>query len=357
MKRLTLTVATLLGGFHAIAQNNNSTVIQTGDFNRALVTETGTHTSSVLQKSNAGSAMDENLATVTQSNITATGVKNSVSKVEQHGNSHISTVTQVGQNSLEAYIGSNGSVVAQNVNNETFANQYGQGNNGKQFIQGSSAEGSFFSLRQNGSDNTSEQTANDAQDSKGYVTQSGHRNDAWQFLEGSGNEAHIEQSQDDNVAFQEIVGSGSQDNYSKILQTGDENIVRVVTEGDNNDFNATQLGDRNRVLGLTGTLTSFAGQTGSGNNALLTQSGNDNEFLILQNGDGNIITGATSLGALQLGNGNSAIYSQDGADNKIISDQYGDNNKETITQVGNGHISTVYQSGASNRATVRQTDN
>jgi len=356
MKRLTLTVATLLGGFHAIAQSNNSVITQTGDFNKALVTETGTHTSTVLQKSNAGSAPGENLATVTQSNIQLNDVKNSVSKVEQHGNTHTTTVVQQGQNTLEAYIGSNGSVAAENVNNETYANQFGNGNIGKQFVQGSSSEGSFLSLRQSGSDNNSHQVASSAVDSEGYVIQSGARNDADQHVEGIGNEAHIEQTQDDNTAFQQILGAGSEDNYSRILQVGQENVARVVTTGNNNYFDASQLGDGNKVWGLTGTPTSYAEQTGNGNKAQLAQIGDDNEFRIYQNGDGNIITGATSLGALQFGNGNSAIYSQDGTNLKIISDQYGDNNKETVTQVGNGHISTVYQSGASNLATVRQAD-
>jgi hypothetical protein len=357
MKRLTLTVAALLGGFHAIAQGNNSTVTQTGDFNDALVNETGTHRSTVLQNSNAASLSEKNQTTVTQSNITAGNLKNSVSKVEQHGKSHVTTVIQQGQNSLEAYIGSNGIVANSNENNETYAKQYGAGNIGKQIIQGSSSEGSFLSLTQGGTDNESHQVASNAVDSKGYVTQSGLRNDAWQELEGSNNEARIQQTQDDNHAFQQILGTGSDNNMSMVSQIGHFNVARVVTTGSDNFFDASQVGDRNEVLGLSGALTSHAEQTGDENSATLAQIGNDNKFLILQDGNGNIITGSTSTGALQLGDGNSATFSQEGVGHKIISDQYGNNNTEIVTQTGNGNISTVYQSGAFNRATVRQADN
>jgi hypothetical protein len=356
MKKLTLTVAALLAGFHAIAQSNTSVVTQTGDFNKAVVTETGTHSSIVLQKSNAGSSTDENVATVTQNNITPSGIKNSTSKVEQHGNSHNSTVEQQGQNSLEAFIGSNWTLVAENVNNETFAYQYGTANDAQQYVQGASSEGSLLHLRQSGADNQSHQVASDAIDSKGYVKQSGNGNNAWQYIEGVENEAHIQQTQDGNVAFQEILGGTSQNNYSIIQQVGSENIARVVTQGDNNYFNASQLGDHNTVLGLSGDLTSFAEQTGNGNSILLAQIGNNNEFRILQNGDGNIIKGASSIGALQFGDGNSAIYSQDGTDLQIISDQYGNNNSEVVTQTGHGSISKVFQSGVGNLATITQAD-
>lgn len=356
MKKFTITVATLLGGLHAFAQNNHSKVYQTGDFNKAIVTERGTHASTVVQNSNAGLILNENQATVTQSDISIFNLNQSISLVEQYGNSHKTTVVQQGQNILEAFIGSNGSFVEANVANELISSQYGRGNDAKQFIEGAVANESIMSLNQNGKENTSIQIARNAIIGKGLVGQSGNQNTVFQLVEGVTNEARIDQTQDNNVAVQLITGSLSTDNLSMISQIGFANNVRIQTEGDNNNFDAIQLGNENRVTSLSGLANSFAGQFGNNNQAQLVQVGDENVFQIFQNGIGNNINGATNAGALQLGNGNTGIYSQDGSALTIVSDQYGDNNKEWVTQTGQGSISNVYQSGVTNSATILQAD-
>ncbi|REA57755.1 hypothetical protein DSL64_22745 [Dyadobacter luteus] len=353
MKKLTLTVATLLSGFHVLAQNNSSVVTQLGDYNKGTVNQNGKHSSSVLQTSNATLSTQENVTDVTQKNISAFNLKESDSKVEQFGHSHTTTVIQDGKNTLEAYIGSSG---AFNQNNETYSKQYGSENAGLQRIEGSVSTVSFLSLNQSGISNTSDQVAHQAVDSKGIVTQSGNFNDASQRVEGSDNEARIQQTSDGNSAFQQIIGWNSADNFSMITQSGKDNNARIVTEGDNNRFDATQLGDRNSVVGLAGTPSSNATQRGDGNNILLNQIGNDNAFHIRQEGNDNTITGTSVSGALQLGNNNTGVFAQDGSDLKIISDQFGNNNMQIVTQTGNGSESTVFQSGTTNMARVTQAD-
>lgn len=336
-----------------LAQNNSSVVTQLGDYNKGTVNQNGKHSSSVLQTSNAALATQENVTTVTQNNISAFNLKESNSRVEQFGHSHTTTVIQDGKNSLEAYIGSAG---AFNQNNETYSKQYGSDNAGLQRIQGSSSARSFLSLNQSGVSNQSEQIAYQATDSKGIVTQSGKYNEASQRIEGGDNEARIQQTSDGNSAFQQIVGPNSTGNFSTINQSGNDNNARIVTQGDNNSFDATQLGHRNSVVGLAGTPSSNAIQYGDGNDILLNQIGNDNAFHIRQEGNDNTITGTSVSGALQLGNNNTGIFSQGGSDLTIISDQFGNNNMQTVTQTGNGSESTAFQSGASNMARVTQAD-
>ncbi|TDE15318.1 hypothetical protein [Dyadobacter psychrotolerans] len=356
MKKLTLTVATLLGGFHVFAQNNGSTVTQIEDFNKSVINQSGTHTSSVLQISTAASVSGENQALVTQNNIPGFQTNNSTSKVEQYGNSHLTTVLQTGQNSLEAYIGSDGTSVGANVDNETSAIQYGTANIAKQIVRGSSATESLLSLNQAGTSNNSHQIASWAVSSEGHVQQSGNRNDVWQQVDGLRNEARVEQFDNDNYAFQWIEGGASADNLSKVSQMGDFNNARVYTHGTDNSFSASQMGDRNDLVGLSGNIYSNAEQIGTDNKALLSQIGDNNKFQIGQDGDRNTIKGTTASGALQLGDFNTGIFSQDGNDLTIISGQFGNNNAETVLQTGNLSKSTVHQSGALNNGIVTQSD-
>ena len=356
MKKLTLTVAALLSGYYVFAQSNGSVVTQTGDFNQSVVSQSGTHTSTVLQKSSGEMDAEKNQATVTQKNIPVFQTQGSVSKVEQYGKEHTTTVIQTGRNSLEAYIGSDGSTVSENADNETYATQYGSDNTAKQIVRGSSATKSSLLLNQGGTKNNAHQIASWAVSSEGNVLQSGNRNDAWQHVDGTRNEASIEQFDNDNYAFQWIEGGASADNVSEISQMGDLNNARVYTKGSENTFRVDQMGDQNQVIGLSGNIYSNAQQTGTENTAILSQMGDNNTFRIAQDGDRNKIQGTTTSGALQLGDINTGIFSQNGNDLTIISGQFGNNNIESVTQAGNLSKSVVLQSGGFNTGNVAQSD-
>lgn len=354
MKKIIVTVAMLLAGGYVFAQNSVSTIVETGDYSKAIVTQAGTHNSSVLQKSNATSVAEENLVTITQTNIPIYNTTGNASKVEQHGNSHISTVTQIGDNALEAYIGSDGLTVDANVDNETFARQNGVGNIGLQYIKGAVANESKLTLNQGGFDNTSTQTASGSISSSGSVAQAGNRNESWQQVEGQRNEAFTIQLGDDNYSFQWIEGAGSADNISYALQAGDRNTSRVLTKGDENVFNLSQIGNDNISVGITGDINSNAEQIGDGNSAVLTQTGDDNQFWVEQKGNDNSIKGTTLVGAFQLGTNNKAIFSQNGDENTIVSNQIGHDNFEKVIQTGESHHSITRQTGNANVGNISQ---
>jgi minor curlin subunit len=354
MKKIILTVAALLAGGFVFAQNSVSTIVETGDHSRAIVTQAGTHTSSVLQKSNATSVADENLATITQTNIPVYNTTGNSSLVEQHGNSHIITVIQIGDNALEAYIGSDGSFVDANTDNETFARQNGVGNDGEQYIRGGGATKSKLTLNQGGLTNSSTQIASWAVSSKGTVSQAGNSNGSWQQVDGTKNEASTTQLGDDNYSFQWIENGGSSDNRSNVLQAGNRNTSGVLIKGDDNVFSLSQIGNDNVLVGITGGIYSNAEQIGDGNSAVLTQTGDENEFWVEQTGNDNKIKGTTLVGALQLGTGNKAIFSQNGDENTIISNQVGHNNFEKVIQTGEEQNSITRQTGVANVGNISQ---
>ena len=357
MKIIFLTVAATLAGYYLMAQDNVSLVGETGDFNRAVITQVGTHSSSVLQKSNSSSQADENLATITQTNIPGYNTSGSLSNVEQHGVSHLSTVVQVGKNSLEAYIGSDGSSVDANIDNTTNTVQFGTDNLGKQYIRGASANNSLLSLDQGGQSNNSVQTASWAIFSKGVVFQSGNANGSWQQIDGSENEAHTTQLGTGNYSFQWIENGGSSKNINSVLQTGNSNTSLVLASGDDNFFDISQIGNSNSSVGITGNIYTNAEQLGDRNKAVLTQSGDGNQIWLDQRGDDNVIKGTSILGALQLGNLNKTIFSQVGDENTIISKQLGHNNFEIVSQSVDGNSSDVRQLGNSNTSNVGQSGN
>lgn len=354
MKKLTLTVASLLAGSTLFAQSNESKAVENGNFNRSLVTQSGTHKSNILQNSSALSVADENLTTVNQSNISAYNIFGSKSNVEQNGKSHISSITQIGNNNLDVYIGSDGTTPSANVDNETRAIQYGNLNNGKQVIRGASANQSLLTLDQGGNDNNSNQTASWAVSSKGAVVQTGNSNDVWQQVDGTRDEASTVQIGDDNYSYQWIENGNSHDNKNTVLQTGNNNISRVVTSGEDNKFNLLQIGKSNKLVGITGGIYTNAIQSGSANNAVLTQAGDNNEVWLEQTGDRNSIKGTSVAGAHQLGNFNKSVFDQDGDDNTIVSKQFGHHNSEIVTQTGDSHVSTVKQLGNNNSFLTNQ---
>ena len=354
MKKIILTVAMLLAGGYLFAQGSLSNISETGNYNRAIVTQAGSHTSSVIQKSNSTSVVDENLTTITQTNIPAYNNTGNSSVVEQYGKSHISTVVQIGDNKLEAYIGSDRTTDDANFDNEISARQFGVDNIGKQYIRGAAATKSLLILNQGGQGNNSVQTASWAVSSKGSVFQSGDANDSWQQVDGNTNEAYTTQLGSTNYSFQWVNDGGSSGNINTVLQTGNLNRSQVITKGDDNNFSLSQIGNSNRSVGITGNIYTNAEQIGDRNKAVLTQTGDNNDIWLEQKGDDNTIKGTSSVGALQLGSNNKTIFSQVGEDNTIISKQLGHNNDEKVLQTGDTNSSDVRQLGNHNTSNVLQ---
>ena len=263
-------------------------------------------------------------------------------------------MVQIGDNSLEAFIGSDGNTVDANLDNETSARQFGTGNVGKQYIRGAAANQSLLSLNQGGQNNNSTQTASWAVLSKGSVLQSGDGNDSWQQVDGTKNEAYTTQLGNANYSYQWIENGGSADNLSKVLQTGNNNKSFTLSKGDHNTFSLTQIGNSNKSVGITGSDWTNAEQIGDRNKAVITQTGDNNEIWLEQKGDDNTIKGTSSVGALQLGNNNKTLFSQVSDGSTIISKQLGNSNYEKVAQTGDRQSSDVRQTGNHNNSVVTQ---
>lgn len=330
---------------------NISTIDQVGLYNEGTVNQTGSHTSELIQKSNASVSSEENVTTVTQSDIISSSTTGSKSTVKQYGNSHTTTVTQKGKNTLESYIGSQSNP---NVGNQTQADQYGNLNKGEQFITGSAATDSKLTLIQNGTSNISFQNAPSAISTTGYVAQSGKSNTAWQQIEGSQNNASTTQLQDNNYSHQQIELATSSRNTNIVTQTGDFNTSRIVTTGSDNKFNLQQIGDDNVLVGISENISSNAIQNGNLNKSSLIQNGHENDIYLDQTGNSNTIKGYYTTSATQLGDLNSNSFSQNGEGLLIQSSQYGSGNAEQVIQTGSSNTSNVIQTGNLNSSAIRQ---
>ncbi len=342
---------------YSFAQSSQSHIIATGDFNQADVYQIGTHQSQIFQTSSASNISQQNAADVKQANRPVDNLTGNVSLINQYGNGHESTIKQVGANTMEVYIGADGNGnVSSNAKNKTFANQFGEANNGKQVVRGSSATESSLSMIQFGENNTSSQIASWARSSKGLGTQSGNNNDLWQQVDGLNNEASTLQFGNANYSFQWIENGNSANNLNEVYQSGDNNISRIVTSGSDNYYKLDQLGNDNRAVGISGDQYSNGEQIGEGNGITITQAGNTNQISLRQEGMENTIGGTTVLGALQIGDDNIGKLTQTGNGLKSISGQFGNNNLIEIDQNGNNSSSMIFQAGQINNAFINQAD-
>jgi hypothetical protein len=350
-QKIVFIILALIGFSIEVFAQARSRKDQYGDHNQAIVTQTGDHDSQVLQKSTATSSAEQNLVTITQKDIISPIRTGSNVIVKQYGNSHTTTVIQTGKNQLESYIGANGTP---NANNETSAKQYGLDNVGKQSILASAGANSVLILIQNGTGNSSTQTAHSTIASTGYVAQSGIENISLQQIEGEGNQASITQLNDYNYSYQSFEGQISSGNSITVKQAGDENSSSIVTSGQSNLFNLQQIGDGNNLVGLSGDPASSAIQNGHLNKTSLLQNGNSNEIRLEQGGNSNTIRGPLTSSATQYGNENLKTLSQNGEGLQIKSAQYGTFNSENVIQTGSLSTSKVIQNGDFNTTVIRQ---
>ncbi len=356
MKKILSVIILTLAGTYVLAQTGNiGNTVQEGDFNFHFRQQSGIHSSDVYQNSSAGTVDDKNVVTVTQSNRSLDNLTGNESIVKQYGLGHESTITQIGKNNAETYIGADGlGNIDQNTNNTTSIYQYGADNYGKQVVRGGSANESYLGLEQYGTDNQATQIASWSTYSTGFASQAGSDNSVWQQVDGTVNSVSVVQSGDRNTSFQWIKDGSSSNNSVNTNQSGNENNARIVTKGNNNEFLLTQNGHNNQSVGTSGDQYSNGIQTGNVNNTKLSQYGNNNQVMMEQVGDGNSINGYTFMGAAQVGDHNTYKFSQNGLENKSFSNQFGDHNRSDINQNSNGSISNISQQGQVNSAIIFQ---
>ncbi|MCL3880775.1 hypothetical protein [Marivita sp. GX14005] len=296
-----------------------------------------------------------NMATVDQ-----TGGSEGISGIEQIGGSHQASVTQ----SDNPNNGTPNFNVASNTSNiyqegsgaEATVNQTGDpnGNPGnvstiEQFNDGPPAAVAI--VEQDGTNNSSFVSQGrdvDPLDRRGQtadVSQIGHDNSSSVIQRGNLNTANVTQTADGNTS---IVDQSGLDNLADVLQSGNGNLSTVTQSANFGTVDVEQSGDNN-ISDVT-----QSGRANSSVAALILQDGNDNTSTVLQT---SLVAGAGSANQFaevtQSTDGNSSYIEQDGGD--PVADASNPGNSASVFQmVTAGNVSTIYQSGAGNTATVNQ---
>lgn len=302
------------------AQSNEATVDQTGGNQTSSVTQSGSlNTADVDQFTNNFGPQNStvlqtgtgNDAVVTQSQTGGGNTGTNYAYIEQVGATNVAFQSETAPNSSSG----------QNV----WGKQIGTSNDLTQIIGGGYTES--LKAIQDGIENIAAQYANGSH-THGEIYQKGDFNEAIQYLTGSNNgymssKILIDQLGDDNLASQTFNGSGSSHmNNGEIYQTGNENDAAQIGNGRSLNLQTAQTGNFNE-----------ASQNATGNNYGLgiglldiDQLGNDNEASQTAVGDG--IWGKIA----QTGDLNVASMSQTG-----------DFNWAKITQTGNSNTASVVQ--------------
>ena len=334
MKKLLLAgvSAITLATAPAVAQDNSSSVSQTGTGAIATVTQDGANDESSVSQTSGG--------TVT---VHQTGVRGSTSTVNTGADDRppesTVTVTQSDTGGSTAAIGeSNVSTVIQdNVNGFGLTgtgstvdvtqvhNATGTGQNSSYVQQGRNAVSGQVTVDQTGGENISYYSSTTSTDNDAAINQNGVGNNS--------------------IVLQDFQGGSA-------LATVDQNNAG----GPVNSAYIDQVSD-----GFAATPAEFAygaeahiNQNGSGNSSSIVQTGYSttvsagNYAENTQTGDGH------SSSILQGGIDNYALVNQSGLGNWSSVDQGGNSNSAVVTQSSNNNVSSVSQGGTSNSATVTQ---
>lgn len=357
MKKLILTLS-VVGCFiyTTNAQNNKSTLNQSGTGNTATVTQVGTNTSNVKQ---TGASTMNNTATVSQtgkSNSSAVTMKGSLNEVtvSQTGlmtpaSSHAATVTISGAGSERNMVSvtqadRNAGVIVQIAGDDNTVTTNQSGN--------TSATPNNVRIHMTaGNDNNLNSVT---------VTQSiGKGNQTNMAIDGSSNTVTVNQ---DNLA----IGIG---NKIGTYAAGGAGGIQVVGDGNTIAVTQTATSDEGNVdLNInTNTNTVSVTQSGLTNTSLVNVTLSDgNDVTITQSGATNsatvtvadaTMTGGNTAKIGQLGNNNiGAILQNSGGNAATINQEGNDNATATITQDGTtGSTATLTQKTNNNSATIYQT--
>lgn len=334
MKKLLLAgvSAITLAAAPAVAQDNSSSVSQTGTGAVATVTQDGANDISSVSQTSGG--------TVT---VHQTGVNGSTSTVNTGADDRppesTVTVTQSDTGGSTAPIGqSNVSTVVQdNVNGFGLTgtgstvdvtqvhNAAGTGQNSSYVQQGRNAVSGQVTVNQTGGENISYYSSTTSTDNDAVINQTGVGNNS--------------------IVLQDFQGGSA-------LAT----VTQNNAGGPVNSAYIDQVSD-----GFAATPAEFAygaeahiNQDGSGNSSSIVQTGystmvsSGNYAENNQTGDGH------SSGIMQGGIDNSALVNQSGLGNWSSVDQGGNSNSAVVNQSSNNNVSTVSQGGSNNAATVTQ---
>ena len=313
-----------------------------------------------------------------EGNVKQTGLENKA-VITQYG-TNTSIINQLGEkNDATVEQGEEGKVV---TNKDTQSWRYGAfidqvGNENEALIKEWQGDGTYQS---GGSSNGAR------------IEQTGNNNKAFQEISNSQVKtsnwdrmgAHIKQLGNENFAKQEVFRSFGTHGTGGILidQQGGKNQARqYVIGGRSNVTEITQIGNNNGYIGFTNSIftdilnwsfkpngESFSQfQRGENSELRLNIRGDNNITAQYQEGDvwgrayniGNInIEGhSNQAGHAQLGNHNEADIKIEGDRNKAAVQQFGESNIAETFQSGGCNIAEILQNGESNEAFIHSTGN
>jgi len=342
--------------YGAIEQSNGSgsyaSIYQSGNGNNALYAPDGDYegvpgikqtdtvsTSAAVQQygtENSG-VLTQNQTTSADGNVHQNGVSNYATVYQDLGANLSGKVLQYSGTENGGHVSQYGSTYSTGTVVQSGSFNYGD-------ISQSAADGASALIQQWGNSNS------------GYTYESGvglqsaiyQGNGYWctdsscssyDYYDGTGdyNYAYVNQT---GVAQSSRIGQFDSDgNYATVYQYGSQNDSVILQTGDYNGAGVVQTGYGESSEQQN---TSDVQQLGSYSTAYLNQNGSGNDSHILQ-------TGVSYVDAVQAGNGNTSYVTQYGT-----GATYSERNIATVSQIGSGFYSSVYQSGASNVATVTQ---
>ncbi len=340
-----LSMAALCVAMPLAAQNNSSTVTQTGDLNDADVDQTGSGNTVTIDQISATDG------TVGQIAITAQSGSGNTSDIDQDGDGNNFTRTgQMGTNSLAMVEQTAASfavtaIIDQGVdtdnNTGTIIQSDGRAN-GAQIIQNGTGPGlganNFSSILQGDTTNIGG-TAVFAETVGATNTQSGQNNSSDIVQSGVSTSVGVNQIGDANISFVTQGDLGGDFNNGSVLQNGDGNQSGLFQSSDQNTGNISQIGDSN-FAGVQQGFVGGAATGGNRNSGTITQNGNRNRSSIFQN---DTLAGELNIAVTnQLGDDAVSTIIQDGTSNQAFVIQY-EASVSSITQTGTGNFADVTQ--------------
>lgn len=316
----------------AAAQNNMSSVDQTGSGAIATVTQDGANDRSTVTQTSGGTVTVQQTGVQGSTSTVTTGADDrppestvTIRQTDTGGavagtsEANVSTVIQDNVNGFgETGTGSTVSVTQHH-------NIAGTEQNSSYVQQGRNAVSGQVSVSQVGGDNSSYYSSFTSFDNDADIDQSGEGNNS--------------------TVLQNFQARGA---YASVSQHG--------TGGGDNDAFIEQVSD-----GYAAVPAEFArgadaiiSQNGSGNSSSISQTGYS-ELMSQGNYALNVQTGDDDISSIDQGGiDNEALVHQSGTGNWSMVDQGGNNNSAHVTQTTDGNMSSVIQSGSGNSATVTQ---
>jgi|GEM_PF-1082472 len=303
----------------------------TGNSNEATTTQIGADNTS-----NQTASGDDNSLNIYQSQTGATGNQaTQIAEGDANGTGNWWPLWNVAH--IQQY-GSNNQATQNlgGVSDDAWIHQETDNNIAQQDFATTSTGNGFY-ISQVGADNDAYQSV-DGSGNYGYIQQwQGAQNgEAKQYVytaASSDNEVYIEQYADKSFAQQEVTGS---DNYIFVGQSGESNkSYQVVTGNDNKSW-------INQSAASPGAYASVT-QNGNANWSSLSQDGASSSAMVLQEGDSNILQGVVAGDPALNNNGSTLLLNQLGSFNTANVEQTAFGAMSTITQNGNGNVSTVIQ--------------